>query len=84
MEVIKQEYIDKEAIQKRQMYLHQSLVLDELSTIKPGQRICVNQEIAALFRCLESYTDASEPVTPRYQIPAHLETKLKKLNKLIK
>lgn len=54
--------------------LYWSLKNDAVLSV--GQRICINQERAAIYRCLDQLTEGKVPVL-RYKIPAHLEQKVR-------
>lgn len=51
-----------------------------LGYFSPLQRTCLHQERSAIMQAINriNYAD-EEAVTPRYQIPAHLEQKVKKV-----
>lgn len=51
--------------------------------LSAGQRICINQERAAILSCLNQITENKVPVL-KYQIPKHLEQKVRFIGEKIK
>ena len=78
METIK--YTSKDEMRSRQQYLFTALQHDSSAHIlKAGERIAINQEIAALYRMMERYVDASKAMPSTYQLSQVIEDKISKI-----